>query len=273
MTDQISGFSIQTMSQLGQYVYALIDPRRQDDPQGGIFYIGKGTGQRCFHHAALVAKSGVFSLSERGADLKSDTIKEILQLGQKPEIKVVAYGLDDARAFALETILISVLNLSNKHSGHNSNQYWRNVNELEEQHGQPVMRSEIPGTVLLVGMNNSYPDAKADPASLAEQTLGDWTIAPVAAKRVDLIIGLHQGLMVSFFRTKKDSEGNAIFRITNEATREKHKKRRCRFEGEPAPELAIKWERRSLHDDNSETGTVILSTLGRQQSLRYLPET
>lgn len=272
MTDQISGFSIQTMSKLGQYVYALIDPRRQDDPQGGIFYIGKGTGQRCFHHAALVAKSGVFSLSEKGTELKSDTIKELLQLGHKPEIKVVAHGLDDAGAFALEAILIGVLNLSNKHSGHKSDRYWRSVNELEELHGQPIMRSEIPGTVLLVGMNNSYPTAKGDLAALAEQTLGDWTISPVAAKRVDLIIGLHQGLMVSFFRTKKDQNGDAVFKITNEKTREKYKKRRCRFEGEPAPELAIKWARRSLRDDFSETGTVILSTLGPRQSLRYLPE-
>ena len=271
MADQISGFSIQTASNLGQYVYALIDPRRRDDPHGGIFYIGKGTGQRCFHHAALVAKSGVFSLSERGTDLKSDTIKELMQLGHKPEIRVVEHGLDDARAFMLESILIGVLDLSNKHSGHNSDQYWRSVNELEELHGQPLMRSEIPGTVLLVGMNNSYPSAKDDPALLAEQTLGDWPVGAVAAKRVDLIIGLHHGLMVSFFRTKKDQNGNTISKITNEATREKYKKRRCRFEGEPAPELAIKWARRSLHDDSSESGTVIMSTLGRQ-ALRYLPE-
>ena len=39
-------FSTSIIEKLAYYVYCLIDPR-----DGNIFYVGKGVGNRVFHHA------------------------------------------------------------------------------------------------------------------------------------------------------------------------------------------------------------------------------
>ncbi len=42
-----NSFSPEVIKELGHYVYRLIDPRN-----GETFYVGKGKGNRVFHHIA-----------------------------------------------------------------------------------------------------------------------------------------------------------------------------------------------------------------------------
>ena len=86
------------------YVYVYIDPRNLEE-----FYYGKGKRDRKDVH-----------LKGEGDSEKTKRIKEILEVGQKPIIKVIAKGLTEHEAFLVEKTLIWKLgrNLTNVSSGH-----------------------------------------------------------------------------------------------------------------------------------------------------------
>lgn len=262
-------FSPQTSKALGHYVYALIDPRTQGIDSNRIFYIGKGQGQRCFAHAALVSGSKDFPTASNVSNLKRDLIREILDAGKHPRVEIVAHGLDSAdHALQLEAVLIHVFGLSNKQSGHHADKYWQSANQLEQRYGTPIIRSEIPGNILLVGLNESYRTNVSDQVKLAHSTLGDWGIDRSKAQNVDLIIGVYRGLMVSFFKTRKEN-GVAKLWQTNEHNRNKRAHRRYRWDADPDPELSEKYMHRALVTDDDPTTS--LTTLPKRAAVRYLP--
>jgi hypothetical protein len=259
-------FSPQTSKALGHYVYALVDPRVQCDASSGIFYIGKGIRQRCFSHAALEERAADFPRQEEGADLKRNTIREILAAGLKPRVAIVAHALrDDNHALQIEAILIHAFGLTNKQSGHHTNKYWQSSNQLEERYGVPIQRTEIPGTVLLVGLNRSYLGTKGDAEKIKQVTLGDWGLAPHKGKQIDYIIGVHRGLMVSFYRVEKHN-GEAVMWQTNTDDRQKGARRRYRWSAVEDVDLAEAFKDRALVE-----GGNTLSILQRNTATLFLP--
>lgn len=71
------------------YVYELIDPRTDE-----VFYVGKGSGNRVHVHERN---------SDRDANLeKARIIREITSAGESVVHRIVADGLDENGAFALE---------------------------------------------------------------------------------------------------------------------------------------------------------------------------
>lgn len=86
------------------YVYVYIDPRNYEE-----FYYGKGKGNRKEAH-----------LGDNSDSEKAKRIKEILDEGLKPIIKVVARGLTENEALLIEKTLIWRLGktLANISSGH-----------------------------------------------------------------------------------------------------------------------------------------------------------
>ncbi len=86
------------------YVYVYIDPRNYEE-----FYYGKGQRDRKDVH-----------LKDKADSEKTKRIKEILAIGQKPIIKVIARDLTEHEAFLVEKTLIWKLGrtLTNKSSGH-----------------------------------------------------------------------------------------------------------------------------------------------------------
>jgi uncharacterized protein len=97
------------------YVYVYIDPRNFEE-----FYYGKGQRDRKDAH-----------LKDRGDSKKTKRIKEILAVGQKPIIKVIARNLTEHEAFLVEKTLIWKLgsNLTNMSSGYFSDKF-RPHNEM-----------------------------------------------------------------------------------------------------------------------------------------------
>lgn len=77
------------------YVYALTDPRKNDE----VFYIGKGRGYRASNHL-------VPAEVRRNISPKHATVRKIFSEGFTPGIKILHHGLDESTAFSLEKSLI-----------------------------------------------------------------------------------------------------------------------------------------------------------------------
>jgi hypothetical protein len=85
---------------MGYYVYFLIDPRNNE-----VFYIGKGKGQRRFHHE-VEARKGRRSR-------KCDRIRAILDAGLTPFAPIIERFTVEAEAYAREASLIAEIGLEN----------------------------------------------------------------------------------------------------------------------------------------------------------------
>ena len=106
-------FDEKTISHLGYYVYALIDPRTNLP-----FYIGKGLGNRVFEHL----KSSVNCDDE---SLKLDKIRSIFADKLKVEHIIIRHGLTEKESLEVEASLIDYsnfyqFNLDNIVEGHHS---------------------------------------------------------------------------------------------------------------------------------------------------------
>ena len=91
------------------YVYVYIDPRDYRE-----FYYGKGKGNRKESH-----------LSDESDSVKAAQIREILNQGEQPIIRVIAANLTESEAFLIEKTLIWKLGhtLTNKASGNFSEKF------------------------------------------------------------------------------------------------------------------------------------------------------
>jgi uncharacterized protein len=103
------------------YVYVYIDPRNLKE-----FYYGKGKGSRKDSHLC----------DERDSE-KAKRIKEILDAGQEPIIRVIARNLTEHDAFLIEETLIWKLGplLTNVSSGHFAEKFRRHNTFHQELYG------------------------------------------------------------------------------------------------------------------------------------------
>lgn len=95
-------FSDYVSEQLGSYVYLLIDPRDGDD---GIFYVGKGKGNRVFRHVQDALAD------EETANDKLERIREIRASGCEVRHELLRFGLTDRTAIEVEAAAIELLHL------------------------------------------------------------------------------------------------------------------------------------------------------------------
>lgn len=151
-------FSPGVADKLEFYVYLYLDPRN-----GEVFYVGKGTGNRCFHH-----------LRDQSESRKVTRIAEIYEVGQTPKIEILAHGLEDEAALRLEAAIIDLLRpqLLNEVGGWRSLEYGRrDVEELDARYAP--QNAEISERALLIRINQNYRhDMNAQ--ELYEITRGVW---------------------------------------------------------------------------------------------------
>lgn len=152
-------FSTGVAEHLKFYVYLYLDPLKQ----GEIFYVGKGTGNRCFH-----------LLSDQAESRKAARIAEIIAAGQKPKIEILAHGLEEEAAFRLEAAIIDLLRpqLLNEIGGWGSLKFGRrDVEELDARYAP--QEAKIQERSLLIRINQLYRhDMSAQ--ELYEVTRGVW---------------------------------------------------------------------------------------------------
>ena len=96
-------FDQKASEHLGYYVYMLFDPLESQEP----FYVGKGKGNRVFDHAVGAIHeddSDVTDdrLGEAALSPCLDRVEQINRRGDKVERIIVAHGLSEEEADALE---------------------------------------------------------------------------------------------------------------------------------------------------------------------------
>lgn len=243
-------FNTMVINRLRAYVYVLVDPRPQGSFREMIFYVGKGNGNRCFNHAKDLCERGEAPLDEK--EHKLNTIRSILNAGDKVGVYIVAHGLLDNEALALEAALIPLVGETNKVLGHGGSDLWLSKNEIDQRYDRPIQRRDIDlftGNVLFVSLNKqdigelSRPDAEPD---MAYASLGSWNISERHSRTVDCLIGVKNGLIVSIFRIDKAENGQAKFDRFHPTKPRAHG--RSRFEGRRASDLEIDLVGRSLYD-------------------------
>ena len=207
-------FSPETSEAIGNYVYALIDPHKPETDPSRIFYVGKGTGQRCFSHAE--AEAG-WKPKKNEPNPKLKRIHKIRKAtGSPPPIQIIAHKLGDDEAFHLETALISLLQ-TDKHycglvSGKHGSSYGLPVDDIEGLYSRPLKESAIGHRVLLVSLNGGedlppFPEIKK--SDMAERVLGYWRLADEGADQVEYIAGCYQLLIRQVFKVRQ-KDGKAV---------------------------------------------------------------
>lgn len=217
-------FNVMVTSQLKAYVYALADPRIKGTLADRVFYIGKGNGNRCYNHAHLERSLGEEPLHEE--EHKLGRIREIRHSGRDVEVLIVDHGMSDDAALGLEAVLIPLLGDTNKVSGHGDRNLWLTRNQINEAYDRPIERGYVAlfrGNILFVSLNRQEKASllqTGDEASLAQATLGAWNLSAERSARVDCIVGVKNGLIVSIFETVKISANTTDFqRIKSEKKR------------------------------------------------------
>ncbi len=253
MVGSMDRFSQLCRETIGDYVYALVDPRASGPIPDRVFYVGKGTRDRCHGHARLELEKGEID----DGQLKLSPIREIRRATDAPPpVFIVAHSLSVEETFRLEAILIATLDirsLTNAVRGQGDRDVWLPADEIDARYASPVPRRQIEGTVLFVSLNGGtnlppYPEIKDDERTLERRTLSWWPVASKKAAGVDLVVGVYRGLTRCAFLVDKDEQGRSVF-----AVRPASKPRspsRVEFRGVPLPQ----WPhllRRVVDDDGA----------------------
>jgi hypothetical protein len=134
-------FTPEVSTELGWYVYRLIDPRN-----GHTFYVGKGKGNRIFQHAENALNMQDASEDEREyLNIKNQRILEILGSGMDVQHVIHRHGIkDESIAYEVEAALIEAYEgLANIAGGvDNTERGCSHADELIRKYGARILVPE-----------------------------------------------------------------------------------------------------------------------------------
>ena len=184
-----------TISKLGYYVYALINPINNKP-----FYIGKGKENRVFSHKEEVING--FNLKE---SLKKEEIKLILNNGLEIKHIIIRHGLKEYESFLLEASLIDFVNffdekLTNKVAGHDSDFYGiKTTDEIIRQYNAPKLE-QLLHEVIIININKKYAQSKATNKNIYEATKQAWVVSESRRNSVKYALSEYQGIIVGVYK-------------------------------------------------------------------------
>jgi hypothetical protein len=181
----ITKFPHEVTTELACYVYRLIDPRN-----GETFYVGKGSGDRIFHHCIADAK--YLEGSEFGNKLKR--IREIRALGLDVGHIIHRHGMDDATASEVEAALIDAyVGLTNLVAGAQSDTRGSmHVTEIINRYSAET--AEFGHDLMLITVNRTVSER-----SMYEATRFAWKVNPENARRAKYVLAVNRGLIVGAY--------------------------------------------------------------------------
>ena len=160
-------FTDEICRKLKHYVYLYIDPA-----SGEVFYVGKGKGNRAFHH-----------LDDHSESKKCDRIKAIRKSGGEPQIELLAHGLDEYAALQLEAAAIDLLSrrtLTNGVRGWKSGTYGRmTVDQVRALYAANEV--DIKHPAILIRINDLF-RYDMTPIERYDATRGVWKAGPNRTK-------------------------------------------------------------------------------------------
>lgn len=183
-------FSLATKKALGYYVYVYSDPDTHTP-----FYVGKGHGNRAFQH-----------LDSKKESEKTKKINALRRKGKEPIIEILAHGLDEETALAVEAAaidLIGIDNLANSKRGFDSKLY--GIVEaalLDARHNRKELsRDDITENILLIKIKESYSyDMTA--FELYEATRGYWVLNPEKASKAQYVMPVYDGVILEVYQVE-----------------------------------------------------------------------
>jgi hypothetical protein len=177
-------FPEEVVSQLGAYVYRLIDPRN-----GETFYVGKGRGNRVFSH--IRAEQG---LEGDEFDNKLKRIRDIRLAGLEVAHVIHRHGMDDDTASEVEAALIDAYpGLTNIAGGEGSDDYGpMHAREIIQRYSfEPAV---FHHKAILITVNRT-----ASETSLYEATRYAWKISRKRAEQAEVVLPVVRGVIVGAF--------------------------------------------------------------------------
>lgn len=158
---------------IGYYAYLLIDPRDQS-----VFYVGKGTGNRCFAHVAEARETVADSVGDYA---KLTRIRDIEDSGASVRIEILRHGLTEHEALLVESAAIDLLGmpeLTNRHLGHASFELGRmSASDINALYGATPVTIDPDHCVVLIRINRNFERGMTDEA-LYEATRKWWKVGP-----------------------------------------------------------------------------------------------
>jgi len=193
---------------LDYYVYALRDPRAER----GIFYVGKGKGDRVYQHAREALKVD----GESSQSLKLNTINEIRAQGLQVGVEIIRHKLTEPEAFEVEAAVIDTLrrinalqltdsDLANRAGGqHSRARGWMPLDELHARYGaEPLDLTDgrlKNDRLMFIKINKLYrPDMSSE--ELYEATRKSWVRAEW--RKADLALAVYHGVVRAVYRIDK----------------------------------------------------------------------
>ena len=247
-------FSNAAVDALQNYVYRLIDPRN-----GDTFYVGRGRGQRVFHHvqgaiSALSADDLVNAVDGDDADPKVSRINQIRVQGLEVQHVIHRYGMDLNTAKEVEAALIDAYpGLTNRMGGAGSNARGvRHVREIIREYDAEEF--ELDQSLIMISVGKSYEER-----GIYEAVRGVWDMRMERAKDYCLVLARVGGFVVGAYSvTGWLRWGPGLFPFDPDGP-----KTRIGFEGVPAAQDV--WDRYV----GKRVPAGLLSR-GAQRAFRYL---
>ncbi|HEV7229610.1 LEM-3-like GIY-YIG domain-containing protein [Brevundimonas sp.] len=177
-------FSSEVAERLGYYVYRLIDPRN-----GETFYVGKGQGDRVFHHAA----GDLGSQGDETAE-KLARIRKIRLAGFDVAHVIHRHGLANEVALEVEAAVMDAYpGLTNQQGGHGSSDFGvAHADEIIERYAAPEV--VFGHRVVMITINQTAADQ-----SVYEAVRFAWKISRSKAEAAEYVLAVVKGMVVGAF--------------------------------------------------------------------------
>ncbi len=183
------------------YVYGLLDSADVNGKNIDYtkpFYVGKGCGNRVFHHAKAAIKA---SKNEDNISLKISTIKEIIDQGREVLCVIYRWGLTEEEALIVESVLIDCLpGLTNIQRGYESSDYGKTTAEDLQKRLDIQEYDEPKENYIIIKTSEEIVESNG---SLYEATRRAWHAKLEKAQKYKFVLSVVKGVVKEVYEVEK----------------------------------------------------------------------